>query len=561
MVITKPTLDSSTITDEWAGSLPPMKEREIKHICRQLGIKEWTWKFKSYHYSTKSGPNGQALAASMADLKELPKELVDELLILGGNFVGSAINKLRADQSRLIDLWYKIFPGSTKGEFRKLALVADKEGKTRVVAILDYWSQTVLRPLHDHLNMVLRGIKADMTFNQDGFQSHLPSSGPYHSLDLTAATDRMPIALQRLVLSRMVGPDKAMAWSRVLVNWGYTYGDTKYFYNTGQPMGAYSSWAMMAITHHFIVRLAGLRCGFPHFSQYALLGDDIVIANTAVAEKYRELLSTLAMPISEQKTHVSNDTYEFAKRWIHSGVEVTPFSLSGLKETWKRYYLLQNFVETQQRHGWLRNDGDPDFLIDVVYQFKQKWRQVKSVQLLYHIFSDILAVLRRGSEDAAVSLSERLGLPIPQGYKPVEWITQLALYILKEQSEKEIDKLINFHEDFVAKIRDGIYDHLPDSAEVHTLPMIYTMMCPLVGIVKVLLMEHYQTIDTLKSGTEEEISRIILEKDLIGTGFSLEVFSMRRSKTRILSAARMNKVIWSTWKKYLHENQTHRYLT
>jgi len=89
----------------------------------------------------------------------------------------------------------------------------------------------------------------------------------------------------------------------------------------------------MALTHHFIVRLAALKCGYPHFTAYSILGDDLVIANDKVAQSYRELLSTLAMPISEAKTHVSNDTYEFAKRWIQKGEEVTPFALSGLHET------------------------------------------------------------------------------------------------------------------------------------------------------------------------------------------------------------------------------------
>lgn len=89
----------------------------------------------------------------------------------------------------------------------------------------------------------------------------------------------------------------------------------------------------MALTHHFIVRLCALKCGLPHFKDYVILGDDIVIANASVASKYREILGILDMPISEQKTHVSNDTYEFAKRWIYKGSEVTPFSVNGILET------------------------------------------------------------------------------------------------------------------------------------------------------------------------------------------------------------------------------------
>jgi len=89
----------------------------------------------------------------------------------------------------------------------------------------------------------------------------------------------------------------------------------------------------MAITHHIIVKISSLRAGKRNFKNYALLGDDIVIADSSVAIEYQKILGLLDMPISEQKTHVSNDTYEFAKRWVYKGKEITPFSSSGLLET------------------------------------------------------------------------------------------------------------------------------------------------------------------------------------------------------------------------------------
>jgi len=45
-----------------------------------------------------------------------------------------------------------------------------------------------------------------------------------------------------------------------------------------------------------------------------ILGDDIVIKNNAVAEAYIRVIKGLGVELSIQKTHVSNDTYEFAKR-------------------------------------------------------------------------------------------------------------------------------------------------------------------------------------------------------------------------------------------------------
>jgi hypothetical protein len=49
---------------------------------------------------------------------------------------------------------------------RKLSLVLDKESKVRVIAILDYWTQTALRPLHYLILEVLKKFKADCTFDQ-----------------------------------------------------------------------------------------------------------------------------------------------------------------------------------------------------------------------------------------------------------------------------------------------------------------------------------------------------------------------------------------------------------
>lgn len=89
----------------------------------------------------------------------------------------------------------------------------------------------------------------------------------------------------------------------------------------------------MAITHHVIVHLAATRAEKPPWGKYVLLGDDIVIADKDIAREYRAVMSELDVPISDAKTHVSNDTCEFAKRWIHKGVEITPYPLPAILTT------------------------------------------------------------------------------------------------------------------------------------------------------------------------------------------------------------------------------------
>lgn len=62
------------------------------------------------------------------------------------------------------------------------------------------------------------------------------------------------------------------------------------------------------------------------------MGDDVVIFNNEVAEHYRQVLQVLGVTTSEAKTHVSKDTFEFAKRWFTNGYEVSPFPINAVIE-------------------------------------------------------------------------------------------------------------------------------------------------------------------------------------------------------------------------------------
>jgi len=103
-------------------------------------------------------------------------------------------------------------------------------------------------------------------------------------------------------------------------------------YSVGQPMGAYSSFAMLAITHHYIVqesaRRAGLLSKGGWFDGYELLGDDIVIFNEKVASHYLEIMKGLGLEINLAKSVVSNpgNVVEFAKRTSVNSADVSAIS-------------------------------------------------------------------------------------------------------------------------------------------------------------------------------------------------------------------------------------------
>lgn len=133
----------------------------------------------------------------------MPTRLRENLQILGGVKLKSIFEAWDGHR----ELWESIVGTTAPGRIRKLTAFADREGKTRVVALGDYFSQTVLRPLHDYLFGVLRKIPQDCTFDQARFKDLLSGNpGIYYSVDLKAATDRFPIKVIARVLAGHLPP-------------------------------------------------------------------------------------------------------------------------------------------------------------------------------------------------------------------------------------------------------------------------------------------------------------------------------------------------------------------
>jgi hypothetical protein len=230
--------------------------------------------------------------------------------------------------------------------------------------MVDIFTQWILSPLHHALFAVLRKIPQDGTFDQVKPVKELiercETKGvrQVYSYDLSAATDRLPVVLQEWLLAAFTGRAYAESWRAVLCDRWYrlpqafskTFGprafssldgespkgglkfkDATVKYAVGQPMGALSSWAMLAMTHHAIVQFAAYRMGWRSwFTDYAVLGDDIVIANSNVAAEYVKIMKEIGVDIGFHKSVISDNlSLEFAKRFFYRGKEVTPFPLVG----------------------------------------------------------------------------------------------------------------------------------------------------------------------------------------------------------------------------------------
>jgi hypothetical protein len=82
---------------------------------------------------------------------------------------------------------------------------------------------------------------------------------------------------------------------------------------------------MLAVTHHVVVKSAAILIGKESFSDYCILGDDIVIFNDDVAQKYLELMTSLGLSVNRQKSVESKYFTEFAKKLKgYSDLDYTP---------------------------------------------------------------------------------------------------------------------------------------------------------------------------------------------------------------------------------------------
>lgn len=333
--------------------------------------------WKGPHVTNKKGPNGPAMLCSHLDAYAL--ESHPRLWETFQTFVAHLVFDEDVDHRhpvwhvrRLAGYVPQLYESALARTLKvgRISAKLEAAGKVRLFAIPDYWTQSVLRPLHTHFYDVLRLLPTDSTFNQQaGVERALQAAraGVKHfwSFDLSAATDRFPLPLQTRLVEGMFADVRAKAfseaWAKLLTDRDYHLGgDVQEYlapeelnacrkdlderpvvrYATGQPMGAYSSWATFALAHHCLVQQAAYLAWeqmetvsgpFCMYEDYALLGDDIVLwgdspYNAKVAAKYLDLCSAIGVEINLEKSLVSaSGAFEFAKNLVALGARLTPF--------------------------------------------------------------------------------------------------------------------------------------------------------------------------------------------------------------------------------------------
>lgn len=235
---------------------------------------------------------------------------------------------------------------SISGQFGQFSLKEEAAGKLRIFAIVDSITQSLLSPLHDFMFDLLKKIPNDGTFDQDlsvkRSQTKSAIAGKAFSFDLSAATDRLPVDLTVKILSKIFSDEFGTSWKLLMVNRDFffsknnqnNYGAPESLrYSVGQPMGALSSWPALALTHHWILQYCSNLLGRTGWEEnYEILGDDLVVFDSALADKYLEIAKILGVEINLTKSISSHDrpVFEFAKRTCFGNSDLSPISIKQL---------------------------------------------------------------------------------------------------------------------------------------------------------------------------------------------------------------------------------------
>lgn len=427
--------------------------------------------WSKFHMSTKVNPSGrQSMWGSVAEVKSLPNSLLESIGTLGGSELLHKMEILRSVKSPNPLFSYFDRDSDAGSTFRKVTGIQSQEGKTRAVAILDYWSQTALRGLHQFLFRWLRRIPQDCTFDQGSFVHKLPDNGePFYSVDLTAATDRFPIDLIESVLLGRFPTSYVAAWRDIMVGYPFKLPDGSFInYSTGNPMGAYSSWNSFALSHHFVMfyccRVIGMDWSE---APYVLLGDDICIRHRLLAETYVGVLRSLGVEVSEKKTHISKSFREFAKRVLVDDVELTPFPIAALWSTRRHPDLSLGVCFNELSKGWVLNERIPDALADLYTRVGMPHRFVTGTRRLLNIAYDLLVGLQ-GRIDATSALKPSLEKYYPKiDISNVDFSKVLKSVVMssfaKSASPREGESLENMAVELVCMLTDPYFEMFVDS--------------------------------------------------------------------------------------------------
>jgi hypothetical protein len=241
----------------------------------------------------------------------------------------------------------------------KISYIQEPGLKLRAVANPNRVLQAALDPLKKGLGHVLESLPNDHTFNQERgvavVQQWLQEQRTCHSIDLSDATNLFPLSYTLSVLKNRIKVsessdkdlylDQVDLFAEIARSPWFTKENGEFEvhrFTRGQPLGLGPSFFAFGLSHNALLEELCYKNGIDP-TLYAILGDDIVIADDRLANLYRRELEVLGCKIAKEKSIVSNKVAEFAGKLIFAK-DVTPqFKWRGISDA--------NFVDFVRQVG------------------------------------------------------------------------------------------------------------------------------------------------------------------------------------------------------------------
>lgn len=178
--------------------------------------------------------------------------------------------------------------------------------------------QVATEPLKLALKEVAKSLEWDCTHDQAKawpyIQKALSEHRTVYSVDLSSATDYFPLELQQTVLKTIFGSDSLDVNLFCELSQGAFFSELgKIHWNRGQPLGFNPSFFAFTVTHGLLLASL-LKRTYNH--EFFVVGDDVLILDKLLHEKYLHLLSELGCPYSPEKSLSSSTIAEFAGKLV-----------------------------------------------------------------------------------------------------------------------------------------------------------------------------------------------------------------------------------------------------
>lgn len=288
---------------------------------------------------------------------------------------------------------YDVKPETLKHQkaikLRKITSVPDAGNKSRVIAISDFWTQSLLTSLEaDQIKYLNREFHDKSAFrsHSEGWNRVLPLlDDDWVSVDATAWTDNFPARLQYLYLKQRYGQQLAQAWLELVVKCRWHVGNTDVTikYGKGQGMGTKGSFIIASVTDHLFLEFI-LNKVYGHIPPYMKVGDDLIVKDPkrALLEWYPKIGVPVNILKSKMKTP-NGHFAEFVSRSSWDGLDYSRISARLMARARKQPYILlvlyKHIIERM-------SDVKPDLLNRIIESMNLRDQDIRKLKVLMDIF-------------------------------------------------------------------------------------------------------------------------------------------------------------------------------